>query len=114
MPGANLLQRRRTRRLPGPHKAANPIRDPLDVSNKDPRVTNVRRGLTVGFEFCPTGETLLSCNDKLSIMQAHILPHTSVVHVSPAKMPVSQPGECFPLSRTHTPQQFPSLFFLLF
>ena len=82
----------------------NPICDPLDVSNKDPRMPQARRGLYVGFEFCPTGEPLLACNDKLSIVQGHILPHTSIVHVSPAKMPVSQPGERFLISRAQPPQ----------
>jgi hypothetical protein len=63
-----------------------------------------RRGFYAGFELCPNGESLLTCNDKPSIVEGYILPHSSIVHVSPAKMPVSQPGECFLVSRAQPPQ----------
>jgi len=46
----------------------NTIVDPFHVGDKEMTMAVVGRRLRVGFEFCPTGETLLARDDELGVV----------------------------------------------
>jgi hypothetical protein len=114
MPVANLLQSRRTRRVPRPQKPVNAIRNPTRIGDKDACMTQFWRRFRIRFEFGPAGKSLLARDDELHIMQSHILPHAGIVRTSPAKMLATQPGKRPFISSAEVPQQFAGLLLLLF
>ena len=84
VPFSNLLERRRTRRMPRSQQTVNAVGNPGHIRDEQSRVAGMRRRLGVGLELGPTGEPLFTSEHELRIVQSHKLAHGCFVQRRPA------------------------------